>query len=447
MSIYENILSPDVFTDSTESTNDNSTVADIIKSVQKLNGLSEGNYNDQETIRRLTSINNSLIGLSTERVVNDLLKYGLIGVYGKMIKYHLIQLVWNDHAVDVLYRGLNSLIAKSVNTVTKEIIKYDLIRTTMDALGAGDFTSSDNSLYDDNSFNLYMRLASFIRLTSMAVEGRDCLSEIDAKQTLVDHLSQIDKCLEIRKELKYIKIQVIMSLVNLLSGAEMTLLFLTHEFVDCLSDGLRECIQESKTNEIKKNKKYYFTLKIQDTVSYFYALGHLNSLIKMSSINDTIKAKLIESNILEYLEELLENGNDDEKEACCKLLYSLCANDQINLQLVENTRLIKLINKLNQETERGKTKKYSQNLIDMTIVHINNKIIESVYMSKDIMKQIKSISNQTKHHAIFPLPQITTSTVLKTEITEWTGEQVKNWLISNNQNNLVNAFSNTMERR
>ena len=197
------------------------------------------------------------------------------------------------------------------------------------------------------------------------LEGKMHIRGLNGVNIQLNQVKRINELLNERKELKYIKVEIISSLANLLNDDEMDQLEIRDDFIQTLIQGLKETIDKKETNKrVLHGTKYYITYTIGNTEAFIFSSLWLKRICKIS-INEELKEKVYKSNIFNLLEVFLKNGNDIEQECCCELICLLAFNEKVKRFLKGNNNIMGPIQRILKETKNEETKRYCQQINEL----------------------------------------------------------------------------------
>jgi hypothetical protein len=169
---------------------------------------------------------------------------------------------------------------------------------------------------------------------------------------------------------------------------------------------LGDCTKVIALNTNIQRKPFKIDLKDEEikeilVITYKQANFRVTELIDfldcLANFNEKFKAEIYENpGLKSYLNVLLFNGNDVEKEFIIKLLWNLCKDSRVSRSVCNDVNLYSyLVGISKNEYVKNKTLlKYSNLIIYLVETNLNNKNYDSI--GRKSVKSLKSNNNNTK---------------------------------------------------
>ena len=356
------------FADYLMSANDDSITIGLLeinlrKSIDCVKSLNNDDYKTNRVSQLFRVIQNLAFFCKREDMLKIILQMDFHSTFAKTIDYFLTDINLNKGNFTKVLATLCGLTFTNFEGFAIENIKYELHKKVGELLRVGNFQSIEK-LNDDEFFLLYSSAVNFFMINSFHSYTKEALIGTSVKELLLSHLEQLDRMKGLRDEIKYVKLTMTTAIGNLMNDQQLDTLPISQEIVDLLMESLIELMEKSSGNEKLNDTKYYTYWTVGSCDRYVFANNRLK-LMATLAVNDTIKQKFFDGDILPLLQILLQNGNPTEKESCAELLCSLCFNENVVKNLKGNEKFIKLIKETQEMATLNTTKQSCQQIIYM----------------------------------------------------------------------------------
>lgn len=190
---------------------------------------------------------------------------------------------------------------------------------------------------DQNSIALYDTIIRFLGNITDNYEIKDEILDTNIIEKLREHKKQLKDVLNSygknNKILEIINVNIIVILANLMNDKQIEKFEFEFTTIKTILDIINETIKQSKTNDVKRNTKFYFSYDFSNTRINGYVFRYLKCL-KQLTVNDSIKDKLAQINWLQIIKHIFIYSEDiEEQQLCADLILSLCFNSKIKEQV------------------------------------------------------------------------------------------------------------------
>ena len=353
-------------------------LGNLIKSLSRFN---RSQYDDKRVTQLLRGMTNLSFLVHSENVIQNILESNFFTIILKFMNYFIGKPFLNDtNDLNCLSRlfATMSLLTSYSERIAVKCVEYDIHQLGIKIIEQFNERSIE-LLNDDSKFKLYSAIIRLFKSTCQYASVRVALLRINLTEILLkEQMNKIDIFKNGRVELKYLKLDILIILANLFDDTQLETLQISQQMVDLLCQVLQEIIESySDNDQILRNTKFYTKYEVDQYIMYLWGFKLLPSIIRIA-VNDKIKQKLYEKNIVSLLEPLIENGNQIEKELSCELLCSLCLNQNALKTVKANKKLIQLLNAINSNKKTSTTtKEYCQQINGL----LKNRLIKTIKKS------------------------------------------------------------------
>ena len=352
-------------------------LGNLIKSLTRFN---RSQYDDKRVFELLSGLMNLTFYVNSENVIQNILESNFFMVILKFMNYFIGKPILDDttdlNCLIFLFGTMGSLASYSERIAVK-CVEYDIHQIGIKIIKQFNERSIE-LLNDDSKFRLYSAINRFFKWTCQYSSISVPVMRINLTEILLKQINKIDSFNIDRVEFKYLKLDMLTILTNLFDDTQLETLQISQQMVDLLVQVLQEIIESySDNDQILHNTKFYTKYEVGQFSMYLMGFKLLPSIIRIA-VNDKMKQKLYEKNIVSLLEPLIENGNEKEKELSCELLCSLCLNPNALKTVKANKKLIQLLNAINSNTKTSTTtKEYCQQINGL----LKNRLIKTIKKS------------------------------------------------------------------